>query len=64
MMDKITLTLSAQTYHRIVQAVQDLPWKIATPIFQEIDPQVRAALAKEGLTEAPAPGEAGPSTGA
>lgn len=47
-MDKITLTLSAQTYNLIVQAVQELPWKLANPVFQEIDPQIRAALAKDG----------------
>lgn len=47
-MDKITLTLSSQTYNLIVQAVQELPWRLANPIFQEIDPQIRAALAKDG----------------
>jgi len=46
-MEKINLTLSSQTYNLIVQAVQELPWRLANPIFQEIDPQIRAALAKE-----------------
>lgn len=53
-MDKINLTLSSQTYNLIVQAVQELPWRLANPIFQEIDPQIRAALAKETAKE-PAP---------
>lgn len=46
-MDKINLTLGAQTYNTIVQALQELPWRVANPIFQEIDPQVRAALAQK-----------------
>ena len=46
-MDKVTLTLSAQTYNVIVKAVQELPWRLANPVFQEIDPQVHAALVKE-----------------
>lgn len=47
-MDKITLTLSAPIYNLIVQAVQELPWRLANPVFQEIDPQIRAALARDG----------------
>lgn len=47
-MDKITLTLSSQTYNTIIQAVQEIPWKHAQPVFQEIDPQIRAALASDG----------------
>ena len=46
-MNQVTLTLSPQTYNTIVQAVQELPWRLANPVFQEIDPQIRAALAKE-----------------
>lgn len=49
-MDKITLTLSNQSYNVIVKALQELPWRVAHPVFQEIDPQVRAALAKEKET--------------
>lgn len=45
--DKIVLTLNARSYNVIVQALQEMPWKVAQPVFQEIDPQVRAALAKE-----------------
>lgn len=44
---QITLTLNVQTYNTIIQAVQELPWRLANPIFQEIDPQVRAALNKD-----------------
>lgn len=47
-MDKITLTLNISSYNTIVQALQDLPWRVAAPVFQEIDPQVRAALDLEG----------------
>lgn len=46
-MDKVTLELSAYAYSTIIQAVQELPWKVAQPVFQEIDPQVRAALERE-----------------
>lgn len=46
-MDKVTITLSAQTYNRIVQAVQELPWKLAQPVFAEIDPQVHKALVED-----------------
>lgn len=49
MMDEITLKISAQTYNAIVQALQEMPWKIANPALQEIDPQVREALKLEGL---------------
>lgn len=45
-MDKITLTLSAQVYNLIVRAVSEMPWRVANPVFQEIDPQVQAALDK------------------
>lgn len=62
-MDKIELVLTAQTYNLIVQAVRELPWRLANPIFQEIDPQVRAALAKEA-PKAPAPDVEGPSVSA
>lgn len=52
-MDRINLTLSGTTYNLIMQAVQELPWRVANPIFQEIEPQVRAALAKEATPPAP-----------
>ena len=54
-MDTITLTLSPQTYNLIVQAVRELPWRLANPVFQEIDPQVRAALAKDGAPKVEGP---------
>lgn len=54
-MDKINLTLSPQAYNLIVQAVQELPWRLANPVFQEIDPQVKAALAKAHGDVGPAP---------
>lgn len=46
-MDKITITLGVESYNTIVRGLQELPWRLANPVFQEIDPQVRAALAKE-----------------
>lgn len=56
-MDKITITLSARAYNQIVQTLQELPWKVAQPVFNEIDPQVRAALQKEAAEKVvpPAP---------
>lgn len=52
-MDKVTITLGVQAYNTIVQALQDMPWKLANPVFQEIDPQVRDALAKDVLKGPP-----------
>lgn len=52
-MDRITLNLSARAYNLIVQAVQELPWKLAQPVFNEIDPQVQAALDKESSKPTP-----------
>lgn len=43
-MDKITLKLSVQTYNTIIQALQEVPWKLANPALMEIEPQLRAAL--------------------
>lgn len=56
-MTEITLTLSAQTYNTIVQGLQEMPWKVANPAFQEIDSQVRAALARERKAESSPPVE-------
>lgn len=50
-MEKVTLTLSHQVYNLLVMGVQEMPWKLANQIFQEIDPQVRAALAQEAAKE-------------
>lgn len=49
-MKEVTLKLSPQTYNTIIQALQEMPWKLAQPAFQEIDPQIRAALEKSGQT--------------
>lgn len=56
-MTEVTLTLSAQTYNTIVQGLQEMPWKVANPAFQEIDSQVRAALARERKVESAPPVE-------
>jgi hypothetical protein len=47
-MKEVNLKLSLSTYNTIIQALQEMPWKLAHPVFQEIDPQIRAALAKSG----------------
>lgn len=62
-METVTLVLSAQTYNTIVQALQEMPWKLANPALNEINPQIRAALAKTGPSDSkdssppPPPGE-------
>jgi hypothetical protein len=47
-MTHIELKLSPQTYQAIVMALKEMPWRIADPALREIDPQVRAALVKNG----------------
>ena len=51
MMKEVQLTLTLPTYNTIIQAVQELPWRIANQVLQEIEPQIREALAKSGQTE-------------
>lgn len=55
-MKQITLTFSQSSYNTMVLALQEMPWKIANLVFQEIDPQVRAALAAEKHDNMPSPG--------
>lgn len=57
-MDKIQVSLSTQSYNTIVHALQELPWRLAQPVFQELDPQVRAAIAKEKELAKESPKEA------
>lgn len=57
-MDKVTITLSAQAYNWIVKAVQELPWRLAQPIFNEVDPQVQEALRKEAAAIKPSAADA------
>lgn len=46
-MDKITITISAQTLNTIGAGLQELPYKVASPAIQEIDKQVQAFLAEK-----------------
>lgn len=43
-METVTLTISAKTLQAIAAGLNELPYKIAAPAFQEIDKQVQQAL--------------------
>lgn len=43
-MEQITLVISAQTLNTIGAALQELPYKVASPAIKEIDEQVQKHL--------------------
>ena len=53
-MTHVNLTLSVQSYNTLMMALQELPFRVANPVVQEIMPQVEAQKKLPKAADTPA----------
>lgn len=57
-MDKVTLVFNVANYNTMMEGLASLPYKVSSPVIQEIMNQVNAQMPKMGSQLAAVPQEA------